>query len=147
MNQPPDLEEQASKLCQGLRFFVVEDHPFQLGLVIGLLQQLGALEARGFVDADSAMAAIVGEPAAAGVILLVDLALPGTNGMELIEAIGARQPQVSIIMNSALGEDMLVWPLQVARSYGATVLGAISKPITAAKLVPLIARYRPIARQ
>lgn len=144
---PVDLSQQlpasrnAELVCHGLSFIVVEDHEFQRRVIVTLLRRLGAREVLDFEDAAAALAALRELPGRADVLLL-DLALPGINGMELMQTLGAAKLKLSIIMNSALGADLLRWPLQTARSYGLTVLGAISKPLTEAKLAPMIAVHR-----
>lgn len=144
---PADLPEElpapgdADLVCQGLSFIVVEDHEFQRRVIVTLLRRLGAREVLDFEEATAALAALRERPDRADVLVL-DLALPGMNGMVLMETLGAAKLKLSIIMNSALGADLLRWPLQTARSYGLTVLGAISKPLTKAKLAPMVAIHR-----
>lgn len=137
---PSQAGAEATELCAGLVFLVVEDHEFQRGMIMRLLTQLGALEVHGFADGASALAAA--REAGSRAILLLDLAMPQLNGMDVMRVVGQERLALSVIMNSALGEDMLRWPLQTARSYGAIVLGAVSKPLTAAKLAPLLAQHR-----
>ena len=137
----PETNSHPALLCRGLRFFVVEDHEFQRELLVRLLRRLGAHEVRGFLDGASALVC-AREPDAAGAVLVIDLAMPGLNGIELAQKIGNEHLPVSVILNSALGEDMLSWPMQTARAGGVTVLGAIHKPVTESKLAPLIARHR-----
>lgn len=139
--QPLAPGEPFLALCSGLVFFVVEDHDFQREILVRLLSRLGAQEVRGFADGTAALAA-ARESSAAGAILVIDLAMPGLNGIELARSIGIEHLQVSIILNSALGQDLLSWPLQTARATGVTVLGAIHKPVTQASLAPLIAQHR-----
>lgn len=127
-------------VCTGLEFLVVEDHEFQRGMIMRLLRQLGALQVHGFADGASALAA--GRELRSRAIMVLDLAMPAMGGMDVIHAAGQERLLLSVIINSALGEDLLRWPLQTARSYGATVLGAVSKPLTAAKLAPLLAQHR-----
>ena len=110
-------------------------------MLVRLLSRLGAQEVRGFADGTEALAA-ARESSAAGAILVIDLAMPGLNGIELARRIGVEQLEVSIILNSALGQDLLSWPLQTARAAGVTVLGAIHKPVTQANLAQLIAKHR-----
>jgi CheY-like chemotaxis protein len=138
---PSEPGEPLLPLCSGLVFFVVEDHDFQRDMLMRLLSRLDAQEVRGFADGTEALAA-AREPSAAGAILVIDLAMPGLNGIELARRIGIEHLQVSIILNSALGQDLLSWPVQTARAAGVTVLGAIHKPVTQASLAPLIAQYR-----
>jgi CheY-like chemotaxis protein len=131
-------------ICAGLVFMVVEDHEFQRGVIMRLLRQQGALQVHGFADGASALvgARELREPC----IFVLDLSMPELNGMEVMRIAAQEKLPVSVIMNSALGADMLRWPLDTAKSYGADVLGAISKPLTVAKLAPLLAHYRHTAR-
>ena len=137
----PEHNGQPALLCRGLRFFVVEDHEFQRELLVRLLRRLGAQDVRGFADGAAALAG-AREPGAAGAVLIIDLAMPGLNGIELAHQIGTEHLPVSVILNSALGEDLLNWPVQTARAGGVTVLGAIHKPVTESKLSPMIAQHR-----
>lgn len=131
---------ESPQVCAGLVFLVVDDHEFQRSMIVRLLLQLGALEVRGFADGESALEAArkIDGPA----ILVLDLAMPALNGMEVMRIAAQERLALTVIMNSALSEDMLRWPMQTARSYGAAVLGAVSKPLTAAKLAPLLAQHR-----
>lgn len=137
----PEKNGQPARLCCGLRFFVVEDHEFQRELLVRLLRRLGAQEVRGFADGAEALAG-AREPGAAGAVLVIDLAMPGLNGIELAHKIGIEHLPVSVILNSALGDDLLNWPMQTAKAGGVTVLGAIHKPVTESKLAPMIAQHR-----
>lgn len=141
---PVQAAGEGTAVCAGLVFLVVEGHEFQRGIIVRLLRQLGALEVHGFADGASALAAAreLRWPA----ILVLDLAMPELNGMEVMRVAALEGLALSVIVNSALAQDMLGWPLQTARSYGTTVLGAVSKPLTAAKLVPLLAQHRSVTR-
>lgn len=139
---------EGNEVCAGLVFLVVEDHEFQRGMImrlLRLLRQLGALEVHGFADGASALAAA--REVRSHAIMVLDLAMPDLGGMEVMHIAGQERLPVSVIMNSALGEDLLRQPLRWARSCGATVLGAVSKPLTAAKLAPLLAQHRHDQRQ
>ncbi|MFC5498106.1 response regulator [Caenimonas terrae] len=127
-------------VCAGLNFLVVDDHEFQRSMILRLLRQLGALDVRGFADGAGALAAA--RELAAPAILVLDLAMPSLDGMEVMRIVADERLPLSVIMNSALADDLLRWPLQAARSYGTAVLGAVSKPLTAAKLAPLLAQHR-----
>jgi DNA-binding NarL/FixJ family response regulator len=86
------------------RIFVVEDHPiFRLGLskLIGLEPDLTlcgeagntghALEALRHVEAD---------------VVVVDISLPGANGMELVKSLRAEHPKLPILILSAHDENL-----------------------------------------
>jgi CheY-like chemotaxis protein/HPt (histidine-containing phosphotransfer) domain-containing protein len=137
---PPQLLTPGDQLCEGLVFLVVEDHEFQRGVIMRLLRRLGALEARGF--ADGAEALVAARALLAPAILVLDLAMPRVDGMEVMRIAAQEKLPVDVILHSALGGDLLRSPLQTARSFGGKVLGAVSKPLTAAKLAPLLAEHR-----
>jgi CheY-like chemotaxis protein/HPt (histidine-containing phosphotransfer) domain-containing protein len=130
-----------SALCSGLRFLVVEDHDFQRGIVVKLLQHLGAEQVTGFGDCACVLDAMRG-PGTSSDILVLDLFLPGMDGMALMRSIGAARHSVSVILNTALSPDLLEARIQEAASCGVHLLGAVTKPLTQASLAPLIALYR-----
>ena len=132
---------QPALLCSDLSFLVVEDHEFQRGVIMRLLRRLGAREVHGCADGASALKALA-DPATPGDIVVLDLSMPGMTGIELLGRIGAAHRPVSVILNSALDADLLAAPLQAGRSDGVRILGAVSKPLTASSLAPLIALYR-----
>lgn len=136
----PPAGGDSDQVCAGLVFLVVEDHEFQRAMIVRLLGQLGALEVHGFADGASALTAAraLRSPA----LMVMDLAMPDLNGIDVIRIAAQERLPLAVIMNSALAQDMLRWPLQAARAYGGTVLGAVSKPLTAAKLAPLLAQHR-----
>lgn len=141
---PGDAGDPGNAICAGLVFLVVEDHGFQRQMIMRMLRQLGALEVHGFADGASALAAArrLSSPA----ILLLDLALPEIDGVEVMRIAAHEKLALSVIVHSAREPDLLDCSLQTARSYGASVLGAVSKPLTASKLAPLLAPLRHGAR-
>jgi CheY-like chemotaxis protein len=141
---PPQADRAASQICAGLVFLVAEDHEFQRGVIVRLLRRLGAQAVHAFDDGASALAAALELRTPA--ILVLDLAMPGLNGMEVMRIAGLQQLPLAVIVNSASSDD-LVRCVDAARAGGATVLGVFSKPLTAAKLAPLLAQYRHDQRQ
>lgn len=131
-----------SEACAGLVFMVAEDHQFQRGVLMQLLRRLGAREVHGFADGASALRAAreLRSPA----IMLLDLAMPEMHGLDVIHAAAHEDLALSFIVNSAQTQDMMDWSLRIARGYGAKVLGALSKPLTAAKLTLLLAHPRDL---
>jgi CheY-like chemotaxis protein/HPt (histidine-containing phosphotransfer) domain-containing protein len=142
---PPSIavpaERADSSLCSGLKFLVVEDHDFQRGIIVKLLQRLGAEEVTGFGDCACVLDAMRG-PGRCSNILVLDLFLPGMDGMALVRSIGAARHCVSVILNTALSADVLEPRIQAAAGCGVQLLGAVTKPLTQASLAPLIALHR-----
>lgn len=131
---PPPL------ICKDLDFLVAEDHDFQRAATMRLLRQWGAREVHGFADGAAALAAARALQAPA--ILVLDLALPVLDGRQVIRSIGAENLPLALVVHSAAGEEVLAARLQEAASRGARVLGGVRKPLTAAKLAPLLAGLR-----
>ncbi len=128
-------------LCRNLSFMVVEDHDFQRALIVRLLHQLGAREVEDFADCASVLRAL-GDGAQSADIIVLDLAMSGMNGMDLMQMLGATRHRGAVILNSALNSRDLAPLVQTARGYGVNLLGAVSKPLIPANLAPLIALYR-----
>jgi CheY-like chemotaxis protein len=137
---PSSIAAQNSPLlCSNLKFLVVEDHAFQRDIIMRFLRRLGALEVRGFVDGGPALAALNASPAD---IMVLDLSMPGVDGMDLMRALSGKGHPVSLILNSALSPSLMASLIQIAQTYRVNLLGAVSKPLTEATLAPLIAKYR-----
>lgn len=128
-------------LCSDLKFMVVEDHEFQQGVLIRLLRRLGAEEVQGFADSASAIRAMEDAANLCDIVVLA-LALPGMGRLKLLRKIGAAKRPVSVILNSALSPELLAKTMLTARNHGVALLGEIGKPLTEAKLAPLIALHR-----
>jgi CheY-like chemotaxis protein len=131
--------QESPMLCSNLRFLVVEDHAFQRDLIMRFLLRLGALEVRGFEDGGAALASLNAQPAD---IMVLDLSMPGMDGMDLMRTMSGTGHRTSLILNSALSPSLMASFIQTAKSYRVNLLGAVSKPLTEASLAPLIAKYR-----
>lgn len=127
-------------------FLVAEDHEFQRGMIIRMLRQLGAAEVQGYADGADALAAARRLPRP-GAVLMLDLGMPALDGIDIARIAGEEQLAVSVILHSAQPEDVLQAQVAQARAGGAEVLGAIGKPLTAAKLAPLVARHRRLVAE
>ncbi|MBE0597649.1 MAG: EAL domain-containing response regulator [Desulfuromonadales bacterium] len=129
-----------------LKFLVVEDHEFQRGMVLKTLAALGATQMCWATDGLGALQLIQAPEAATTDIIISDLDMPGMDGMELMRHLGAARTTVSVILASALDGALLASVETMAKAYGITILGVIEKPVTAAKLAPLINRHRSTGR-
>jgi CheY-like chemotaxis protein/HPt (histidine-containing phosphotransfer) domain-containing protein len=131
--------QESPMLCSNLRFLVVEDHEFQRDLIMRFLLRLGALEVRGFADGGAALEALDEQAAD---IMVLDLSMPGVDGMDLMRMLSPTDHPISLILNSALSPSQMASLIQIAKSYRVHLLGAVSKPLTEPSLAPLIAKYR-----
>ncbi len=126
-----------------LKFLVVEDHDFQRNVLGRLLQAMGAADVQFAADGHAALAVL--QDAARPVdIVICDLRMPGMDGMEFIRHVAADEGrQVSLILLSAVDKKLLASIATMTRAYGARLLGAAEKPLTAEKLLDLLRHYEP----
>ncbi len=100
INPEPETTEESSKRRK--RVLIVDDHPvFRFGLA-GLITEQSRLEVCG--HADSAPLALDAMRRLKPDIVLVDLSLRGTNGIELIKLMKAEKPDLPILVISMHNE-------------------------------------------
>ena len=94
------------------------------------------LEAAGFqvVEAESGAAALRVLRSEGADVVLTDIFMPDTDGIELIHGLRRASPDLPIVAMSGGGKDVLA----VARSFGAA--GIVQKPLTRRKLLGAIRR-------
>lgn len=127
--------------ARGLRFLVVEDHSFQRRILAQVLRQMGAAEVLEAEDGQQALD-LLGAARVPVDIVVSDLWMPGMDGMQLLRRLGEVAPQASVIVASALDAETRESVAREASAGGVRMLGASDKPLTAAKLAPLIASHR-----
>jgi EAL domain-containing protein (putative c-di-GMP-specific phosphodiesterase class I) len=116
-----------------LKVLVVEDHGFQRRMALRMLSELGIEEAWEAADGHAALGVLHGMPEPPDVVL-VDLDMPGMDGIEFIGHIAQRRLARSVALVSAMDDGLLNAVQTMARGYGMRVLGSIGKPLSAAKL-------------
>lgn len=116
-----------------LSVMVVEDHGFQRRMAMRLLGELGLQEVLEAADGQQALDLLqaAGRPPD---VVLVDLDLPGMDGIELIGHIAQRRLARSVALASALDAALMNTVQGMARAFGLRVLGAVEKPLTVSKL-------------
>lgn len=119
---------------------VVEDHGFQRSMALRLLAEAGVGEALEAADGNAALE-ILHQQAQPPDIILVDLDMPGMDGVEFIALVAQHRLARGIALVSALDPGLLNTVQTMARACGLRVLGSIEKPLTADKLLVLLHSY------
>jgi len=129
-----------------LRFLVAEDHDFQRGVLVRMLQSLGAKAVHEAADGHGALK-ILKDSTRPVDIVISDLEMPGMDGMEFVRHLGETGIRVSIILASALERKLLASIATMSEAYGINLLGVVEKPITPGKLEALITLHKPAQAQ
>lgn len=129
-----------------LNFLLVEDHDFQRRALRRMLRTLGALNITDVSDGLAALGAFQQAPLPFD-ICIIDLNMPGMDGMELVRHLAEANIQVSIILLSALDRALISSVETMVKAYGINLLGAIEKPATPAALGDLLNRFTQRHRQ
>lgn len=127
--------------ARSLRFLVVEDHEFQRAGMVLLLRGMGAAAVHEAEDGRAALR-VLRDPDRPVDIVVTDLSMPGMDGMEFVRHLSEAGTRVSLILASALQPELLASIANMAQAYKVKLLGVIGKPLSAAKVAPLLALHR-----
>jgi NarL family two-component system response regulator LiaR len=114
-----------------LTILIVEDHPATQAAMLGLLG--ASFEGARVLAAGSAEDALALCAAQAPHLVIMDIVLPGMNGIEAAREIQARHPGTRVVMHS---NDM---PIYREESLAAGAVAFVSKSATASELIPTLA--------
>lgn len=122
---------------EDLNFLVAEDHAFQRRSLVRMLVTLGAKQIAEAADGHAALEAFQGNASPID-IGIIDLNMPGMDGLELIRHLAEENHLGSIILASALDRSLIASVETMSKAYGINLLGTIEKPATLDKLRALI---------
>lgn len=123
-----------------LYFLVVEDHEFQRGMMVEMLEELGAKAVHEAEDGHAALD-VSSELNHPFDIIVTDIDMPGMDGMTLIRRLAEANVGASLIIISCLDRALLNTIETMSAAYGMRLLGTIEKPPTPARFAELIARH------
>lgn len=123
-----------------LSVMVVEDHGFQRRMALRLLAELGVTEVHQAADGAGALSQL-DDMGQLPDVVLVDLDMPGMDGIEFIGHVAQRRLARAVVVVSALDPALLNTVQTMARAYGLRVLGSVEKPLTLDKLAAALEAY------
>jgi EAL domain-containing protein (putative c-di-GMP-specific phosphodiesterase class I)/ActR/RegA family two-component response regulator len=128
-----------------LHFLVAEGDTAQRLALVDMLGQLGASKVTDIPDGHTALRCFQDTFAPSVDVAIIDLALPGMDGLELIRNLAAQNCRARVIVVGAQTTNLLFSVETMALAYGVDLLGTIAKPVTAQKLEALLENYVPPA--
>ncbi len=127
----------APELFADKRVLVIDDQEHVRRWVRRVLNGMGFAEISEAEDGRAALA-MVTAPGAAFDLIVCDLKMPNTDGIELIRAFSAMRLDADVVLLSMEPERVLETSALLAQEQGLRVLGALAKPLTPEKLEPLL---------
>jgi EAL domain-containing protein (putative c-di-GMP-specific phosphodiesterase class I)/ActR/RegA family two-component response regulator len=131
---------------RNLHFLVAEAEPVQRRALIEALGQLGASRVTDVPDGPTALRTLQAGFTPKVDVAIIDLALGGMDGLELLRAIAALKSKVAVIVTGAQPVSVLFSVETLAQAYGIELLGTVAKPVTSAKLKTVLDNFQPPAR-
>lgn len=124
-----------------LHFLVAEGDQAQRRALAEMLGNLGASRITEVPDGVAALRSFQDSFTPALDVAVIDLDLPGMDGLELLRVLGGSQTRVPVIVTGSQGRDIMFSIESLAGTFGLELLGTISKPVTEPKLEALLANY------
>ncbi|MCX7208612.1 MAG: EAL domain-containing response regulator [Proteobacteria bacterium] len=126
-----------------LSVFIVEDSLIQRMHAAALCTELGLRVMGEASDGNEALLMLQNMPLPD--VMLIDLEMPGMDGIELIQELAHKAIPVSIIVSSAKEDALIASVETMLQAYGLPVLGAIRKPLTLTQLDKAFGKFNPIS--
>jgi EAL domain-containing protein (putative c-di-GMP-specific phosphodiesterase class I) len=125
-----------------LRILVVDDEPFMLTLLERTLRRLGYASVETCADGAPALARLA-DPTAGADVVLLDLQMPGMDGIEVIRGLVSQGYGGSLVLVSGEDERMLQTAAKLVRAQRIPLLGHLQKPVAPADLAALLDGWQP----
>jgi EAL domain-containing protein (putative c-di-GMP-specific phosphodiesterase class I)/CheY-like chemotaxis protein len=128
-----------------LHFLVAEGEPATRKSICDVLGTLGATQITEVPDGHTALRCFQDTFTPTVNIAIIDIALAGMDGLELIRKLAAMNCRARVIIIGGLPNNLLFSIETMAQAYGIELLGTLAKPVSAAPLEHLISHYMPPA--
>lgn len=126
-----------------LHFLIAESDPAQRHMLVDMLGQLGASQITEVPDGHTALRCFQDSFTPAVNVAIIDLDLPGMDGIELIRTLAQQNCRARVIIVGKQSRNLLFSVETMAQAYGVDLLGTVTKPIYAPKLEALLENYAP----
>jgi CheY-like chemotaxis protein len=130
----------ATSPVPAFRCLIVEDHKFQRQVGAQVLRLCGATDVLEASDGAEALSVLASSPEPIEIVMC-DLSMPGMDGLAFLRNIAEHNRATAVILASALYPSVIRAAETTAQSCGLSVLGAVEKPVTPAKIKPLLMRH------
>lgn len=114
---------------------IIEDHPFQHEYLLNLFKEMREVKLMAARDGVEALKLLKQHDFD---LILSDLLMPGMDGVQFIQKLGEHKHKPALAIMSATSRRTMISSSLVAKSLGLTVLGLISKPVSAGDLLRLL---------
>ena len=129
-----------------LHFLVAQADLSERRALVALLGQLGAGQVTDVADGAAALQALEASATPRVNVALIDLDLPGMDGLTLLRRLGEIQCAARLVVTGAQPAGLLFSVETLAEAFGIELLGAIARPVTAVTLKPVLENYTPLPR-
>ncbi len=128
-----------------LHFLVAEGDPGLRKSLVDMLGGLGATQITEVPDGHTALRCFQDTFTPTVNVAIIDIALPGMDGLELIRSLAAMNCRARVIIVGALDNNLLFSVETMAQAYGLDLLGTIGTPVHSMPLQELLEHYQPPA--
>ncbi|QBC45473.1 EAL domain-containing response regulator [Iodobacter fluviatilis] len=131
-------------MSQSLNVFIVEDSLVQRMHAVAICEDIGLTVIGEASDGGEALLLL--QTMDLPDIMLIDLEMPGMDGIQLIQELAHQSIPVSVIVSSAKEDALIASVETMLQAYGLPVLGAIKKPLTKPQLDKALSHFKPITK-
>ena len=123
------------------RVLVIDDS-IEVGEIVSVTIEKLGMTCTLTTDVPAFLAELGQDSSPGSTLIMLDLVMPNTDGIELLRLLAARRCQAGIILMSGVGKRVIDTAERLAKSLGLTIVGQLQKPFRIVQLEALIERVR-----
>jgi EAL domain-containing protein (putative c-di-GMP-specific phosphodiesterase class I)/DNA-binding NarL/FixJ family response regulator len=125
-----------------LKVLILDDEPFMRMLLSEMLSNLGLTQTTAYENGTEALA-YINSPDNAVDLILLDINMPGMDGIEFVRHLANCSYHGSLILISGEDERMLQTAEKLVKTHNINILGHLQKPVSSAELSGLLKKWLP----